>query len=267
MTSPSDDRSRPGSLVAPPRGTLAPRPSRWNRWATIAVLGALGVYASTPWLAPVFMRLGWERPAQWVYLAYSTQCHQLANRSYFLFGPRLMYSVDELTAAGAGEGMAGLRAFQGSPDLGWKVAWSDRMVAMYSSTFVFLLGFRLAGRRLRGFLWWAPLLLLPLVVDGSTHFLSDLSGFGQGFRDDNAWLSRLVGSPLPTSFTAGDAWGSFNATARLVSGLLFGLGIAGLIAPHLPAGAGPAGPRPVDPRAGTTYNWTAIAGNDRADAT
>lgn len=241
MTPSSDQppQIRPATLS--PRSPLVSRPSPWKRWAAVLVLAVLGIYAGTPWLAPVFMRLGWERPAGWIYLAYSTQCHQLANRSYFLFGPRLMYTIDELEAAGAGEGMLELREFRGSADLGWKVAWSDRMVSMYSSAFVFLLVFHLAGRRRPPIPWWTfAVLLVPLALDGGTHFLSDLSGFGQGFRDDNAWLVRLTQGRLPPVFYAGDAWGSFNATARLVTGLLFGLGIAGLIAPHLPRSSVPA---------------------------
>lgn len=250
-----------------------------NRWAYPLVLLALGIYALTPWLAPVFMRLGWEQPARWIYLAYGTQCHQLANRSYFLFGPRLMYSPEELAAAGAAEGMTGMRAFQGSPEVGWKVAWSDRMVAMYSSAFVFLAAFRVLGRRVHPFPWWAfALLLVPLGIDGTTHFLSDLSGFGLGFRDDNAWLLALTNGALPRSFTAGDAWGSFNAWARLVSGVLFGLAVAGLIGPRLPTDVAPVKALPAslpavrretppDAVPGAAYNWGSTSGVGRFDAT
>ena len=62
-------------------------------------------------------------------------------------------------------------------------------------------------------------------IDGMTHFFSDLAGLGQGFRDSNAWLAVLTNRTFPTSFYAGDAWGSFNAWMRIVTGLLFGLGI------------------------------------------
>jgi uncharacterized membrane protein len=197
-------------------------------------LAALGLYAGLPWLAPVFMKLGWEPPGRILYMAYSTQCHQLANRSYFLFGPEWMVPPDRLAAAGAETSMLGLRAFLGSSEIGWKVAWSDRMVAMYSSAFLFLL-IAPISRRLRRPLSVGVFLLmtLPLALDGTTHFLSDLQGFGQGFRDSNAWLVTLTNGGLPASFYAGDAWGSFNATARLVTGILFGVGAAWTLVPRL----------------------------------
>jgi uncharacterized membrane protein len=187
-------------------------------------------------MAPVFMRLGWTRPAEAIYAAYATQCHQLSQRSYFLFGPRLMYAADELgIGAGPSDFMA-LRAFTGTAALGWKVAWSDRMTAMYSGLFLFLIAVRLVGRRLRplgvvAFL----LLLLPMAIDGGTHFISDLSGFGQGFRDTNLWLVGLTGGRLAPTFYAGDAWGSFNASMRLLTGVLFGLGVAWFAAPRIEA--------------------------------
>lgn len=200
----------------------------------LAIVIALGLYAGLPWLAPVFMKLGWESPARILYLAYSTQCHQLANRSYFLFGPEWMVSPDGLEAAGAEPSMTGLRAFLGSPEIGWKVAWSDRMVSMYTSAFLFLLIAPLSTRLRRPLpLGVFLLMILPLAIDGTTHFLSDLEGFGRGFRDSNAWLSTLTNGRLPVEFYAGDAWGSFNATARLVTGILFGVGAAWALVPRI----------------------------------
>jgi hypothetical protein len=79
------------------------------------------------------------------------------------------------------------------------------------------------------------LLLLPMAIDGGTHFISDLSGFGQGFRDTNLWLVGLTGGRLAPTFYAGDAWGSFNASMRLLTGVLFGLGVAWFAAPRIEA--------------------------------
>ena len=201
-----------------------------------AVLLVVGVYAGLPWLAPVFMRLGWTAPAQVIYDVYSTQCHQLAQRSYFLFGSKIMYAPSELEIADATAGFSALRAFRGAPRIGWKVAWSDRMTAMYTSLFVFLVAARLLGRRVRPLPVWAfLLLLLPMAIDGGTHFLSDLSGFGQGFRDTNLWLAGLTGGRLAAAFYGGDAWGSFNATMRLATGVLFGLGVAWFAVPRIAA--------------------------------
>jgi uncharacterized membrane protein len=74
--------------------------------------------------------------------------------------------------------------------------------------------------------WWGLVLfLLPMAVDGVSHFISDLYGFGQGFRDSNAWLANLTNYAFSPGFYASDAWGSFNSLMRLLTGVLFGLGI------------------------------------------
>lgn len=212
-------------------------------WYPIAML-LVGLYAGLPWLAPAFMRIGWTGPAQMIYGLYSTQCHQMAQRSYFVFGPKLMYSPAELQAAGAVIEPLALRAFLGTPELGWKVAWSDRMASMYSGLFASMVAARLLRRRLPPLpIWGLVLLLLPLAIDGTMHFLSDLSGFGQGFRDTNMWLADLTGNHLPSDFYAGDAWGSFNAALRLLTGALFGLGVAWFSLPRLQASLEPEGAR------------------------
>jgi hypothetical protein len=64
-----------------------------------------------------------------------------------------------------------------------------------------------------------------MVMDGTSHLISDLAGIGQGFRDSNTWLAALTQNTYPAIFYAGDAWGSFNSLMRLLTGILFGLGI------------------------------------------
>lgn len=73
--------------------------------------------------------------------------------------------------------------------------------------------------------WGLVILILPMAVDGSTHLVSDLYGIGKGFRDSNAWLVVLTNHAFSAAFYSGDAWGSFNAWMRLITGVLFGLGI------------------------------------------
>ena len=84
-------------------------------------------------------------------------------------------------------------------------------------------------------LWAFALLLLPIGIDGGTHFLSDLAGIGRGFRDQNAWLAALTNHAFPATFYAGDALGSFNSWMRLATGLLFGVGVVWLAYPYLEA--------------------------------
>jgi hypothetical protein len=72
-----------------------------------------------------------------------------------------------------------------------------------------------------------------MVIDGTSHMISDLAGLEQGFRTSNVWLASLTGNALPASFYLGDALGSFNSMMRLVSGVLFGLGMVWFGFPYL----------------------------------
>lgn len=207
-----------------------------RHWLTILNLFWV-VYAGLPWLAPLLMHVGADGAGRVIYTLYRTQCHQMAQRSLFLFGQQPMYSLAELQAVWPGAiGLEGLRAVIGNEEMGWKVAWSERMVTMYAATFVFGLLFALVRQRLRPIpVWLFILLLLPMALDGGTHLVSDLSGVGRGFRETNAWLSELTGNRLPASFYAGDALGSFNSWLRLLTGGLFGLGLVGFLYPRLEA--------------------------------
>ncbi len=194
-----------------------------------------GAFVALPFLAPILMQIGWSAPARALYLAYSFLCHQLPERSFFLFGPQTMYSLAEIQAAwGPSLNPLILREFIGNPTMGWKVAWSDRMVSMYTSVLLFAWLKLPLRRRTRPLpLWGLILFVLPMVIDGTSHFISDLAGHSQGFRHDNAWLALLIGNVLPASFYAGDALGSFNSWMRLATGLLFGLGVVWFTFPHL----------------------------------
>src|SRR6266542_5388486 len=59
----------------------------------------LFIWVGLPWLAPVFMHWGWTQAAHAIYFFYSLQCHQLPERSFFLFGTKPMYSLAEIQSA------------------------------------------------------------------------------------------------------------------------------------------------------------------------
>lgn len=195
---------------------------------------SIGIWVGLPWLAPVFMHWGWEKAADFVYLLYSVQCHQLPQRSFFLFGSQSMYSLSPIQGAGVDVTSPFLlRQFIGNAEMGWKVAWSDRMVSMYSSILLFGLTYALVRKWMKPLSPWGfALLLVPMAVDGGTHLISDLAGIGQGFRDTNAWLAAMTGNLHPATFYAGDALGSFNSWMRLLTGFLFGLGIVWFAYPY-----------------------------------
>lgn len=217
------------------------KPALQNRPLTVllrnwlVVFGVVyGAFVILPFLAPVFMHLGWTTPGKLIYLIYSFVCHQLPERSFFLFGDKLTYSLAEIQSAWqfTNNPMI-LRKFIGNPEMGWKVAWSDRMFSMYTSIWFFGLAWEVIRRRLGQLPWWGFVLLaLPMAIDGITHLISDLYGIGLGFRDTNTWLALLTNNVFPVTFYAGDAWGSFNSLMRLLTGGLFGLGIVWLSFPY-----------------------------------
>jgi uncharacterized membrane protein len=211
-----------------------------GHWLFIANL-LLGVFVVAPWLAPVFMHLGWEGPGRAIYFVYGFFCHQLPERSWFLFGDRFTLPLADIQRLGnVSNDIFDLRRFIGSADVGWKVAWSDRMVSFYGGWFLFGLVYALARRRTRVLTWKSALvLLIPMLVDGVTHSVSDLWGIGQGFRETNAWLAALTGNIFVPSFYAGDAWGSFNSIMRLGTGLLAAFAVIFFVFPLVDRGIAP----------------------------
>jgi uncharacterized membrane protein len=174
------------------------RPPNWM--AMLAVLG--GLFVGLPWLAPVLRHWGWVGGANVIYFIYSFVCHQLPERSYFLFGGKFTYSLPEIQAVWpeAAHPML-LRQFVGTTTMGWKVAWSDRMVSMYTSLWLSLVVGWALRRRLPALpLWGLILLALPMALDGTSHLLSDLAGIERGFREYNLWLVALTANRLPPAF-------------------------------------------------------------------
>ena len=197
-----------------------------------------GAFSLLPFMAPVLMKIGWSGGANAIYAFYSLLCHQMAQRSFFLFGEHTMYSPAQLPVTLTGNSGADtllLRNFRGNDVLGWKVAWSDRMVSMYTG--IWLMGVVYwAVSRVRPQkpipIWLFGLLALPMAVDGSTHMISDMLGSPiAGFRYQNEWLASLTGNALPESFYVGDALGSFNSWMRLLTGLLLATGAVWLTFP------------------------------------
>lgn len=216
------------------------RTKRFVLWLSqhwLLVFGVLfGLFVGLPWLAPLFRHWGWNAAATGIYTFYSTQCHQLPQRSFFLFGSQAMYNLDTIQATWQNtDNPLILRQFVGNGEMGWKVAWSDRMVYMYTSVLLGAVLFGLGRKRIKPLsLWGVILFLLPMAVDGFSHLISDATGgIGGGFRDNNAWLAILTNNAFPSTFYVGDALGSFNSWMRFLSGLFFGLGLVWFAFPHL----------------------------------
>lgn len=174
------------------------------------------LYFSLPLLAPVFMQAGITPPARIIYSIYGTTCHQLAFRSWFIFGeqsvyPRAAAGIEGLRtyeqATGFhSEDLVSARSFIGDPATGYKIALCQRDMAIYGSILLFGLIFVVTGRGIRGLPWylWIILALVPIGLDGvgqlisqppfnlipyreSTPFLRTLTGFLFGFT--TAWFA------------------------------------------------------------------------------
>lgn len=142
------------------------------------------LYVGLPVMAPLFMEMGWTLPARAIYLIYRPLCHQRPERSYFLGGPKMVYSAEELEAAGVHTGLFSRDI--GNETVGWKVAFCERDVAIYTSILGAGLVYGLVRRRLGN--WQMPwrhalIFLVPLGIDGLLQF------FGVY---ESTWVLRTV---------------------------------------------------------------------------
>lgn len=163
-----------------------------RRWLP-ALNAAVAIFIALALLAPLLLAHGHTRAARALYSAYRLTCHQEAQRSYFLGGPRLVYSRAELEAH-IGTGVSS--AFSGNAALGYKLAFCQRDLATYTALLLFGLFWPRLTRRLPRLPLRAYVLLLaPLAVDGltqatglreSTWFLRTITGGLFGFA--TAWL-------------------------------------------------------------------------------
>lgn len=186
-----------------------------------------GAWVLAPFLAPVFMHNGWTDAGNALYFVYSFFCHQLPERSLFFFGPQTMYSLQDIGKVWSTENQLVLRQFVGNADMGWKMAWSDRMISTYGGLWVGGILWALFGKRAPrlSIAIWIALGIIPIGLDGFTHFINDIvaGSSGQGFRDTNDWLRVITANAFPASFYYGNELGSFNSTVRWITGLLFGI--------------------------------------------
>ncbi len=56
----------------------------------------LALFAALPLAAPILMARGYTTPASLIYRAYRLTCHQEPHRSFFIGGPRLTHTRDEM---------------------------------------------------------------------------------------------------------------------------------------------------------------------------
>lgn len=161
----------------------------------------MALQAGLPLIPPVLMATGRVSAARFVYTLFQPLCHQLPERSFFLFGPQFSYTLDEL------ERFIGpdvpLR-YIGDLSIGYRMAVCQRDIATFVAILLAGLAFiplrhRLKPLPLKAFL----LFCIPIAIDG----------FGQlfGFWESTWW-------------------------SRVASGALFGVACVWLAYPYIEAG-------------------------------
>jgi uncharacterized membrane protein len=171
--------------------TVADRFSYWISKHYLVIFNLfLLLYVGIPFLAPVFKKVGLNGPAEVVYKIYSPLCHQWAFRSFFLFGEQAYYPHAAANIPGVltFEQVSGItetndpsrlqaRLFEGSPILGYKVAFCERDVAIWGAMALFGLVYAATRRSLLKLHWivWFLVGLVPIGLDGFSQVLSQIS--------------------------------------------------------------------------------------------
>jgi len=155
-------------------------------WALNVLLAA---FIAGALLAPLLERLGSADAASAIYRVYHLTCHQWAFRSFFLFGSQIVYAREQL------DGLAvDPYTFTGTPELGWKMAFCERDLAIYLALLVcgVLYGRRRSIPALSVQAY--ALLILPMALDGFTQLF--------GWRE-STWELRVLTGVL---FGAASVW-------------------------------------------------------------
>ena len=165
----------------------------------------VAVYVGLPFLAPVLMEEGATAPAHLIYKAYGFVCHQLAYRSWFLFGEQVAYpraaahvrglKTYEQATGRDPDDLWDARAFIGNKKLGYKVAFCERDVAIWGAVLLFGLLFALTRRKIPPLPWYLWILIgwLPIGIDGFSQIISQLSNSPIPFRESTPLLRTITG--------------------------------------------------------------------------
>lgn len=214
----------------------------------LAVLNTvIAIYVALPILAPVLMNAGATAPARVIYTMYSPMCHQMASRSFFLFGEQPAYprelagtelvslesytsSLPEFATVEDGnwaEFFLAARQFLGNEQMGYKMALCERDIAIYGFVLIggLIFGFVRQRRQIRPL----PLILFliigmgPIALDGFSqlfgYYATPLGG------GEAAGLQATLGAIFPLRES--------TPFLRTFTGALFGFMLVWLAYPHL----------------------------------
>jgi len=212
--------------------------------------GAIFLYVAFPILAPVLMNAGVDGPARVIYKVYSPLCHQMTQRSFFLFGEQSAYpreiagtdlkpieaykdTIPEFADVEEGDWPAfffAARRFVGNEQMGYKMALCERDIGIYGFVLIGGLVYAMLRNRLKvrplPFILFVIIGIGPIAIDGFSQLISywvTPTGGGQasGFL---AWVQSVF--PLRES----------TPTLRALTGGLFGFTLAWLAYPQVEIG-------------------------------
>lgn len=177
------------------------------------------LFIAIPFLAPILEKNGNHGAANVIYKVYHVLCHQLAFRSFFLFGEQDFYPRELASIEGVqtyeditGSDVIDLdyaRFFVGDSDLGYKIAFCQRDLAIYGSLAIFGFLFQVTGKKFKQLRWfyWILIALMPIAIDGFSQIPSLSTGWPTWvpIRESTPFIRVLTG----TLFGVGTGWFMF----------------------------------------------------------
>ncbi len=139
----------------------------------------IGIFVLGAFLAPILMQSGAGGPAALLYRLYGPPvCHQYPVRSWFLFGEEAAYPEESPLLPDEVEKH---REFVGDEQLGYKVGFCQRDVAIYSTMLLagLLFGIVRRFRKVPPLPLWALIVfgILPMGLDGGYQLLTNLLAY------------------------------------------------------------------------------------------
>ncbi len=206
------------------RGRISPQKAKIKNNAGIflstfypsIIAAILLVFIFGAFLAPYQLSKGKVLQANRLYGFYGIFCHQLAFRSYFIFGDQFFYPRDLAGIVGPTtyedefddpvDDIDIAEEITGNSASGYKVALCQRDIAIYSSIALTAILFQFLKKRMKPIRWyiWFLVALIPIGLDG----FSQIPGLSSGWPN---WFPIRESTPL----------------IRTITGILFG-GMTGL---------------------------------------
>lgn len=217
-----------------------------RHWLAVFNIG-VALYIGLPMLiAPTLMQVGATGPAKLIYTIYGPMCHQMASRSFFLYGEQYAYprelagtaltpieaympEIPEFIAASADPAkwttfLLPARKFLGNAQMGYKMALCERDIALYGAILVFGLLYALLRHRInfKPLPIWAFLLfgMGPIALDGFSQLFSQYGTAAEALSFFNNVFPLRESTPL----------------FRTLTGFLFGFTLAWMAYPRVDVG-------------------------------